>query len=178
MLFMKMIPIQYGEKAYAFPETMQKIVNITDSQDVKIIINGEAFSLFEGTVKRFNRYLDMEKGCYVRDIWWVSPLGCELKIKITRLTSLKYLELFAIHYEIEKVNFNEGIIIESGINGDVTNFTDESDPRLGSSHANILSVKSIISEKNIIQVVSETVNSKKLVAITTKHDCDVNYELS
>ena len=176
--FYEEVPIQYGEKAYAFPETMQKIVNITDAQNVNIIIKGERFSLFEGTVKKFNRYLDMEAGCYVREIWWISPRGSELKIKITRVASLKYLELFAIHYEIEKVNFDEGIIIESGINGDVTNFTDESDPRLASSHANILSIKSIMAEKDIIQVVSETENSKKLVAVTIKHSCNVNYTVS
>lgn len=176
--FYENVPIQYGERFYAFPETMQKIVNITDAQDVNIVINGERFSLFEGTVKSLNRYLDMQDGCYVREIWWVSPLGKEFKIKITRLASLKYLELFAIHYEIEKVNFDEGIIIESGINGDVTNFTDESDPRLATGHANILSVVSMMAQSDIMQVVSETENSKQLVAVTTKHSCNVNFEVS
>jgi len=175
--FYEEVPIQYGEKAYAFPENMQKIVNVTDAQNVNIIINGERFSLFEGTVKSLKRYLDMEAGCYVREIWWVSPQGLELKIKITRLASLKYLELFAINYEIQKVNFNEGIIIETEINGDVTNFTDESDPRLGTGHGNILSLKSMVAEKDIMQIVSETENSKKLVAVTTKHSCNVNYQV-
>ena len=175
--FYEEVNIQYGEKAYAFPETMQKIVNITDAQSVNIIINEEKFSLFEGTVKSLNRYLDMESGCYVREIWWASPLGLELKIKITRLASLKYLELFAIHYEIEKINFNEGITIESEINGDVTNYTDKNDPRLAAGHANILSVRSILSEKDIMQVVSQTQNSKESVAVTTKHSCNVNCEV-
>lgn len=176
--FYEEVPIQYGEKAYAFPETMEKIVNVTDAQNVNIIINGERFSVFNGTVKSINRYLDMETGCYVRDIWWVSPGGLELKIKITRLASLKYLELFAIHYEIEKVNFNEGITIESEINGDVTNFTDDSDPRVAAGHANILSVTSMVAQNNIIQVVSVTENSKMMVAVTTKHSCNVIYEVS
>ncbi|WP_291633122.1 glycosyl hydrolase family 65 protein [Clostridium sp.] len=176
--FYEEVPIQYGEKAYAFPEIMEKIVNVTDAQNINIIINGERFSLFNGTVKSLNRYLNMETGCYVRDIWWVSPRGFELKIKITRIASLKYLELFAIHYEIEKINFNEGITIESGINGDVTNFTDESDPRVAAGHANILSVKSIVAKNGIMQVVSETENSKMSVALTTKHSVSVNYEVS
>ncbi|MGH4120463.1 glycoside hydrolase family 65 protein [Clostridium sp.] len=176
--FYEEVPIEYGEKAFAFPETMEKIVNVTDAQNINIIINEERFSLFNGTVKSLNRYLDMETGCYVRDIWWISPRGFELKIKITRLASLKYTELFAIHYEIEKVNFNEAVIIESEINGDVTNFTDESDPRVAAGHANILSVKSIVTQKDIIQVVSETENSKMFVAVTTKHSCNVNCEVS
>ena len=175
--FYEEVPIQYGEKAFAFPETMDKIVNISDAQSINIIINGERFSLFQGTVKSLNRYLDMETGCYVRDIWWVSPKGSELKIKITRLASLKYLELFAIHYEIEKINFNEGITIESEINGDVTNYTDDNDPRLATGHAKILSVKSIVSDEGIMQLVSQTEHSKKCVAVTTKHNCNINYKV-
>jgi alpha,alpha-trehalose phosphorylase len=176
--FYEEAPILYGEKAYAFPETTEKVVNVTDAQNVNIIINGEKFSLFHGTLKSLNRYLDMENGCYVRDIWWVSPKGLELKIKITRLASLKHLELFAINYEIEKVNFDEGIIIESEINGDVTNFTDENDPRVAAGHANILSVKSMAFENDTMQIVSVTQNSKKHVAVTTKHSVSVNYEVS
>jgi alpha,alpha-trehalose phosphorylase len=176
--FYEEVPIQYGEKAYAFPEIMEKIVNVTDAQNVNITINGERFSLFNGTVKSLRRYLDIENGCYVRDIWWVSPRGFELKIKITRLASFKYLELFAIHYEIEKVNFNEGITIESEINGDVSNFTDESDPRVAAGHANILSVKSKVAQNGIMQVVSVTENSKMFVAVTTKHSISVNCETS
>jgi alpha,alpha-trehalose phosphorylase len=117
--FYEKAPISYGEKAYAFPETMQKIVNVTDSQDINIILAGEKFSLFQGTIKSFDRFLNMEEGYYRREIWWQSPNGKEIKIKITRLASLNYLELFAIHYEIERVNFNEEVIIESAINGDV-----------------------------------------------------------
>jgi alpha,alpha-trehalose phosphorylase len=176
--FYEEVSIPYGEKAYAFPETMEKIVNVTDAQDINIIIKGERFSLFEGTVKGFNRYLDMEAGCYIREIWWLSPLGKELKIKITRLASLKYLELFAINYEIEKVNFDEEVIIESGINGDVTNFTDANDPRVAAGHSNILAVKSVAADETVMQVVSETQNSKKLVAVTTRHSCSAACKVS
>ncbi|WP_298838780.1 glycoside hydrolase family 65 protein [Clostridium sp.] len=172
--FYEEVAIQYGEKAYAFPETKQKIVNVIDAQDVNIIIGGEKFSLFEGNVKSFNRYLDMEAGCYVREIWWVSPQGNELKIKITRLTSFKYLELFIINYEMEKVNFDEEIIIESGINGDVINYTDPGDPRVGKGNANILSVKSAVAENGIMQIIAQTKNSKKITAVATNHSCDVN----
>jgi alpha,alpha-trehalose phosphorylase len=176
--FYEKVPIPYGEKAYAFPETMQKIVNITDAQDVNIIIDGQNFSLFEGTVKSFDRYLDMENGYYRREIWWISPKGKELKISITRLASLKHLELFAIHYEIERVNFDGEVIIESGINGSVANFTDDNDPRVAQGHANILSINTISAEDDIMQIVSQTQNSRELVAVTTKHTCSVHHSVS
>ncbi|QAA34997.1 glycoside hydrolase family 65 protein [Clostridium manihotivorum] len=169
-------PITYGEKAYAFPDSMQKIVNVIDSQDIDIIIDGQKLSIFQGTLKDFSRKLDMKKGCYIREIWWVSPSGKELKIKISRLASLDHLELFVIHYDIEKVNFDEEIIIESSISGDVENFIDDNDPRVGTGHAKILSVNSITLEDEIMQIVSQTKNAKNIVAVTTKHVCSSTYE--
>jgi alpha,alpha-trehalose phosphorylase len=171
--FYEKVSIAYGEKAYAFPETMQKIVNVIDAQSVDVIIEGEKFSLFEGTIKSFNRYLDMEKGFYKREIWWVSPKGKELKIEITRLASLKYLELFAVNYRIEKVNFDGEVIIESGINGDVSNYADANDPRVSAGHSNILSVNSVTVENRILQLAAQTQNSGETVVVTTEYRCNV-----
>lgn len=175
--FYEKVPISYGEKAYAFPETMQRIVNITDTQDINIKIDGENFSLFEGTIKSFNRFLNMKEGYYRREIWWLSPNGKELKITITRLASFNHLELFAIHYEIERVNFNGEVIIESAVNGDVKNYTDDEDPRVAADHASILHVDSVAVENEVIQIVSQTHNSGKSVAVTTKHRCNADYSL-
>lgn len=176
--FYEVEAIPYGEKAYAFPDTMQKIVNIGDAQNIDIIIEGEKFSLFQGTVNEFKRYLDMKHGYYKREIWWSSPKGKEIKIKITRIASLDNLELLAIHYEVEKINFNGEVIIESSISGDVNNYTDENDPRLAASGANILNVDSITFENEIMQVTSQTKNSKEMVGITVKHSCNIDYNLT
>lgn len=175
--FYENTPIAYGEKAYAFPETMQKIVNVTDAQNINIIIDNEKFSLFQGKVKSFERYLDMSVGCYIREIHWESPKGRELKIKITRLASLRYLELFAIHYEIERINFDGEIILESSVNGDVKNFIDTGDPRVSAGHANILQVDSVTVDKNIIQVLSHANNSGGSIAVTTCHRLNTSCEL-
>lgn len=178
--FYEKVPISYGEKAYAYPETMQKIVNVTDSQDIDLIINNQKFSMFSGTIKKFNRYINMEEGYYRREADYIFPDGKEIKLKITRVASFKYLELFAINYEIEKVNFDSEIIIESIINGDVKNYVNQMDMRVASGNANILNVKATSVQDNIIQVFSETKNSKQRLAVTSKHMCNegfnVNYE--
>ena len=36
--FYDIVPINYGEKGYAFPETMQKLVNVIDTQTIFISI--------------------------------------------------------------------------------------------------------------------------------------------
>lgn len=176
--FYETVPITYGEKAYAFPETMQKIVNVIDAQSISVIVNGERFSLFEGTVKDFKRYLNMKEGYYCREIWWISPKGKELKIKITRLTSFSQLELFAIRYEIQKLNFDDEVIIESELNGAVKNYTDKNDPRLGGAHSDILTIENVSVNEDIIQIQGKTHNSNKVVVVTTKHKCNGDYSLN
>ncbi|WP_127836892.1 glycoside hydrolase family 65 protein [Clostridium prolinivorans] len=176
--FYENAPISYGEKAYAFPETTQKIVNVIDAQDIDILIGGERFSLFEGTIKEFKRYLNMKEGYYKREIHWVSINGKEIKLNITRVASLTQLELFAIKYEIEKINFDDEIIVESRINGDVSNYTDDKDPRISGGHANILSVKSINIDMNneIMQIEAQTQNSKLSTAVTCIHKFNTDYK--
>lgn len=178
--FYETVPVSYGEKAYGYPETMQKIVNVTDSQDIDLIINNQKFSLFSGTVKSFKRYVNMKEGYYRREADYIFPDGKEIKLKITRVASFKYLQLFAINYEIEKVNFDGDIIIKSRINGDVKNYVNQKDMRVASGHANILDVKSTAVYDQIIQVSSETKGSKQSIAVSSKHMCsgefDVSYE--
>lgn len=178
--FYENAPITYGEKAYAFPETTQKIVNVIDAQDIDIFIDGEKFSLFQGTVKAFKRYLNMKEGYYKREIWWISPRGKEIKINITRLIALTQLELFAINYEIEKINFDDEIMMESKVNGDVQNYTDDRDPRISGGHADILKVNSMNIDRGIMQLEAETQNSKLTLAATVKHVfntmCNVKFE--
>lgn len=167
--FYENVPLSYGEKAYAYPEIMQKIVNVTDSQGVNLIIDGENFSLFTGTVLNCKRYLNMKDGCYIREVYWKSPKGKEIKIKIIRIASFKYPELFAIKYNIEKINFDGEVIIESKIDGNVKNYTDDTDIRVSSGNADLLKVISVNCSNDIMQVVSQTKNSKLKVAVSVKN---------
>ena len=176
--FYETASVSYGEKAYGYPETMQKIVNVTDSQDIDLIINNQKFSMFKGTVKSFNRYVNMKEGYYRREVDYVFPDGKEIKLKITRVASFKYLELFAINYQIEKVNFDDDIIIKSRINGDVKNYVDKMDMRVSSGNENILDVKSTSVQNDVIQVLSETKSSKQSVAVNTKHMCSGEFNVS
>lgn len=175
--FYENVPFSYGEKAHAYPETKQKIVNVTDSQSIDLIIDGEKFSLFTGTVLNYKRYLNMKDGCYIREIYWRSPKGKEVKIKITRIASLQYPELFAIKYEIEKVNFDDEIIIVSKIDGDVKNYTDNKDIRVSSGDADLLKVLSVNCSNDIMQITSETHNSKLKVAVNVKNKVDSNFNV-
>ncbi len=171
--------ITYGEKAFGFPETLQKIVNVMDGQTVFVTIGEERVNLFEGELKDLKRFVNLKEGYYTRQIHWVSPKGKEVKIDITRLASFTTLELFAIHYHIEKINFDEEVIIESVIDGNVENYTNPNDPRVGASHAQLLNIVKVAEENQVLQVVGETKVSKLQVALTTTHrtNCEAGIEV-
>lgn len=175
--FYENVPISYGEKAFGFPESMQKIVNVIDAQDVDVIIDDEKFSLFDGTIKSFKRYLDMQNGYYRREIWWISPKGKEIRMKITRIASFKYLELFAVNYEIDMINFNGEITIESSVSANVSNYIDTKDPRVSGDYADILDFMFADVNSGIIQVAARTKNSKETVVVTTTHYLNLKYDV-
>lgn len=165
--FYDLVPIKYGEKAYAFPEIMEKLVNVIDTQKIDLLLGDEKFSLFEGELKSFRRYLDMKSGIYKREIHWISLKGKEAKINITRMASLNRLELFVINYEVERLNFDDEITIVSYVNGDVKNYTNENDPRVGGEFAKLLRVKDVEIKNDFMQITSKTLTSNALMSATS-----------
>lgn len=118
-----------AEKLFGLPETKQVMLNVADTQEIRLFIDGEQFSMFSGTLLDFKLYVDMDRGVTVREVKWRSSKGKEAMIQITRMASLHQLPLFLIEYEVKPLNFSGEIIIQSAHNGNVTNYADENDPR-------------------------------------------------
>lgn len=160
--------INYGEKLYAFPETQQKLVNVIDAQTVQIYFGEEErFSLFEGEVIQYERHLHLDKGFSERVIHWRSPRGKEVKLKFKRLTSFIYKELFMQKITIEPVNFFGKTKVVFSVNGDVSNFVDPNDPRVGSGHAKLLTVSDTVIEGDFVGVETKTKRSNLYAACTS-----------
>lgn len=169
--FHDIIEIPYGEKLFAFPETQQKLVNVIDSQTIQIFFGEEKerFSLFEGKVLSYNRQLHLDKGYADRVIHWQSPAGKEVKLTFRRLVSFLYRELFVIETMIEPVNFFGKVKILSSINGNIANYVNPNDPRVGSGHAKMLSVKETGISREILYTLNETFVSKLQTSCVSTH---------
>ena len=87
MDFLTLWILEYGESAFGFPKTAQKVLNVIDCQTIRIIIDGDEFSMFSGQVISVHRELDLIRGIAVRNIEWVSPKGHHLDIEIKRMAS-------------------------------------------------------------------------------------------
>ncbi|MEK5338621.1 glycosyl hydrolase family 65 protein [Weizmannia sp. FSL W8-1119] len=174
--------IQYGEKAYGFPETGQKMLNVIDAQTIEIFLGEEKerFSLFEGEVLGFSQTLHMKRGFSERVIHWKSPSGKEIKLTFSRLVSFTWRELFAIQVKMEPVNFSGPVRVISTVNGDVQNYVDKNDPRTGSAHAKRLAVTKAAAESGTIVLLARTFASGLEMACATTHavsaSCECHYE--
>jgi len=122
--------MKQAENLYGFVTEKQTMLNTTDTQTIKIYIDGEQFSMFSGTVLSSKLWVDMDKGITARYVVWRSSKGKELEITITRMASFYQLTLFTIEYEILPLNFSGDVLIESDHKGNVTNYTDPKDPRI------------------------------------------------
>ena len=118
-----------AEKLFGLPEEKQVMLNVADTQEIRLFLEGEQFSMYSGTLLDYKLYLDMDHGVTVREVKWRSPKGKEVSIQIVRMASLHQLPLFLIEYHVKPLNFSGEIIFQSAHNGNVTNYADEKDPR-------------------------------------------------
>ncbi|WP_226670910.1 glycoside hydrolase family 65 protein [Metabacillus litoralis] len=165
--------INYGEKLYAFPETQQKLVNNIDAQTIEIYFEEERFSLFEGEVISFERFLYLDKGYTERVITYKTKKGQQVKLRFRRLVSFYIRELFAIELTIEPVDFEGTVKIVSTVDGDVSNYVSRNDPRVSAGHANLLSVENVGYDENMMFVVDKTGTSNLETACATKHQLSI-----
>lgn len=128
--FYDFTPMQQAENLYGLVKEKQTMLNVADTQSIQIYIDQEPFSMFSGTVLNSRLWLDMEKGITVRKVVWRSPQGKELELTVTRMASFTQLSLFIIEYEVLPLNFSGEVLIDSGHNGEVTNFVNPDDPRM------------------------------------------------
>lgn len=122
--------MKQAEKLCGLIEEKQTILNVVDSQGIRLKIDDEIFSLFEGSVLRSERLLHMEDGYTLRHIVWRSPLGKDIEITIKRMTSFVQLSLFTIEYSVKALNFDGFVTFVSTHIGDVHNYFDPNDPRV------------------------------------------------
>lgn len=134
-------PMKQAEKLYGLMEEKQTILNVADVQGIRLQLEQEEFSLFEGHIIDYERYLDMESGLTARHIIWRSENGKEVEITVKRMASFIHLALFTIEYSVKALNFEGFVSFVSTHKGDVTNYSNPDDPRVaGESFEHLIPV--------------------------------------
>ena len=152
-----------------FIQEKHSMVNVFDTQSVKIWIEGEELDLFTGNVTEYRRTLDMKKGITSRSFVWESPAGRKVSVRIERMASFEMLPLFLIRYRICPLNFSGTVKMESVQSGDVYNYFNKKDSRVAGEKRIHMRVKDVEADGTTGILVSETVRSGLEAACAVSH---------
>lgn len=115
-------PIIYGEYMAQQPQEYQTMINITDWRIINVDVEGESFSLVEGTVEHYQRVLDLRRGLLTREVTWVSPKGKRVEIIFERFISQTDKHLAVMRCTVRPLNFTGKVVLTSRVQGKVQNY--------------------------------------------------------
>jgi alpha,alpha-trehalose phosphorylase len=127
--FYEVRPLPYAEAGYGYPEDGQSVVNVTNGKIIRLLVDDEPFDVRYGTLIAHRRTLDLRAGVLRREVHWRSPAGREVKVRSLRLVSFVQRSLAAFRYEVEPLDGETRLVIQSELvaNEDVPD--PSSDPR-------------------------------------------------
>lgn len=158
-----------AENLYGLANEKQTILNVADTQSIRLFVENKEFSLFAGHIISSSRVLDMQQGITIRNIIWDSPDGKTVEITIKRMTSFELLPLFTIEYAAKAVNFSGCLRFCSAHEGEVYNYFDPSDPRVAGELHKHLNISCTDCRGGVSLIVCNTAKSNLTVASAVKN---------
>lgn len=120
--------IRYGEANFGSPLLSQSLLNLPNLKEIRVMLDGELFSMEEGSVEEYSRTLHMKEGILERKLVWTSSLGHKTKIRISRLVSFARKNIMVIQYQVTPLNYSGKIRFASKLEADVENHTRKTNP--------------------------------------------------
>ena len=127
--FYELRPLPHAEAAYGNPESGQTIVNVTNGKIVRLLVEDEPFDVRYGRLLRHERVLDLRAGVLRRCAEWRSPAGSDVRITSTRLVSFTQRAIAAILYEVEPLEADLRVVVQSELIANEPGQPAASDPR-------------------------------------------------
>ncbi|MEU1040553.1 glycoside hydrolase family 65 protein [Streptomyces sp. NPDC005551] len=106
-------PLPYAEAGYGYPESGQTVINVTNGKIIRLLVDDEPFDLRYGKLRSHERTLDLRTGLLTRTCEWTSPAGSTVRVRSTRLVSFTQRSIAAVAYEVEAVDSESRIVVQS-----------------------------------------------------------------
>ena len=100
-------------------EEVTELPNAADVTNIEITLNGARFDLTQGTIRSYQRTLNIQNGLLTREVEWTSPKGENFTLKFERMVSLKRLHTIAARVTITP-ECDTAVTFQSGIDGRTT----------------------------------------------------------
>ncbi len=145
-----------------------ELPNCPDFFGTEINVSGKPLDLNKGIVTEYQRKLNLKNGEIVRSFIWNTEETGKIRFQFRRFISMKNLHLAAQVIEIEPIDKNLSISINSGIDGQVTNS--------GVQHFSEVSKRMYANE--IIQMIQKTTESGIDFVFNLKSIATINVDFS
>ncbi|MGB8650600.1 MAG: glycoside hydrolase family 65 protein [Mycobacteriales bacterium] len=136
--FHELRPLPYAEAGYGYPESGQSVVDVTNGKLVRLLVDDEPLDVRYGELCDHERVLDMRAGTLSRNLEWVSPAGKRVRVRSTRLVSLTHRAVAALVYEVEAVDPDTRVIVQSELVANEQQPASAADPRVAAALASPL----------------------------------------
>ena len=161
--FYDTVDLSYPERLYGFPQQAQRMINLPDVQNMKILIDGQLLS----DPAECERLLDTSKGITIRRMKYTRGSGT-ITVTFTRMTSFTRPELFLTVLDIDSGSLSGKMEILAGIDCDVQNYTNPDDPRVAAEaikHFNLIKTEKLADGGYVL---CETAGSALEVAVVQR----------
>jgi alpha,alpha-trehalose phosphorylase len=168
--FYEQRPLPYAEGGYGYPEQGQTVVNVTDGKLIRLFVDDEPFDVRYGHLSAHERVLDLRAGTLHRSAEWVSPAGRRVRIRSTRLVSFTQRAVAAIAYEVEAVDHQLLITVQSGLVANEKQPKPSGDPRVAAAlDRPLVAVEQDVEQHGAV-LLHRTCRSGLLMAAGMAHD--------
>nr|WP_203675009.1 glycoside hydrolase family 65 protein [Streptomyces sp. SID13666] len=165
-------PLPYAEAGFSYPESGQTIINVTNGKVMRLLVDGEPLDLRYGTLHSHERVLDFRAGVLERSVLWTTPSGCTVRIHSTRLVSLTQRAIASIAYEVEAVDRQVQVVLQSELVANEQLPPQGGDPRVAAVLDSVLVAEDDFARGSRLRLVHRTERSGSRVAVAADHLID------
>jgi len=133
--------IRHPERLCGFPEEGERIVAVTDAQDILLFADGHPLHVGVDNGASLVRSLDLDRGVATRSFRARTAGGALLEIEFRRFCSQARTELFCVGLRVGCLEGRARLKVLFRLEGSVANHFDENDPRVSGSAFRSLEVK-------------------------------------
>jgi alpha,alpha-trehalose phosphorylase len=165
-------PLPHAEAGYGYPESGQTMINVTDGKLIRLLVGDEPFDVRYGELRNHDRVLDFRDGTLRRSAEWVSPAGQAVRVRSTRLVSLTQRAIAAVTYEVEPVDQQVRVVLQSELVANEQLPKQSNDPRTAAVLAAPLAAEDHSASGTFVSLVHSTRQSGLRVAAAMDHLVD------
>jgi alpha,alpha-trehalose phosphorylase len=165
-------PLPYAEAGYGNPESGQTVINVTNGKLIRLLVDDEPFDLRYGTIRSHMRELDMRAGVLRRECEWVSPAGRVVRVRSTRMVSFRQRAVAAIAYEVEPLDGQVRVVVQSELAANEEIPRTLGDPRVAAALESPLRSEEHFANGTRLGLIHSTNRSKLRVAAAADHRID------